>query len=379
MKSIVLAIVGLVAGIAAAYFVASEEAPMALRKVVHAKPTMEIMGFQPFWLLDQADSDYSSYASQLTYFGLQLADDGTIRKLNTDVEQEPGWSNLNTTRVQTMLQNAKKEGVVLSLAVQNANEESIDSMMQDPVAAAYNLINDIEPIVKANGFTDINLDIESFVDVPLEKQQAFTLFVETISHEVRSRKLGTISIDITPMSLIRQRLTSANDIVPFVNTVILMAYDYTYIGSYSTGPVAPVDGAGEVRELDIESSLQELLRVAPKEKVLLGIPTYGYEWETISAEPGAAVIPGTGKTASAKRVDTLRRTCTQCKEARDPVSKQPYLIIKEQDYYRQLFYVDNVSLRTTLQLAESYNLAGVAIWAFGYETQSMRDELSLYR
>ncbi len=379
MRSLFLAIIGLALGILAAYFVNSEEAPAVVRKVVHPQQKMEILGFQPFWLIDQADSEYSSYASHLTYFGLQIADDGSIRTLNNEVEAEPGWNNLNTSRMQNLLQQAKEDEIVLSIAVQNVNEDSIATMMEDPQNAALNLVNDMEPIMKKNGFTDLNLDIESFVDVPIEMQQAFTLFVQTVSEEVQSRQLGTVSIDITPMSLIRQRLTSTKNISPFVDRIILMAYDYTYQGSYSTGPVAPVNGAGTVRELDVDSSIQELLRVAPKEKVLLGIPTYGYEWETLSDEPGAAIIPGTGKTASAKRVQQLKHSCRDCKTVTDPVSKQPYLIMKEGSYFRQLFYVDEDSLKAKLELAQKHKLQGVAIWAFGYETDAMRGELSIYK
>lgn len=379
MRYLLIIFIGLFVGFGGAWYAASEEAPVIVRKTIHPEPKMEIFGFQPFWLLNEADTNYSSYTSTLTYFGLQIDDDGHIRKNNNEAELEPGWNNLHSDRIKNLLVNAKEDGVSLSLAVQNANEESILLMVEDPETSARNLVDDVEPLMQEYEFTDLNLDIESFQDVSVETQQAFTLFVQTVHKEVKLRKLGTVSIDITPMSLLRQRLTSVSQLEPYVDSMVLMAYDFLYTGSYISGATAPLDGSGKVREYDVQASLNVLLQSVPKEKVLLGMPTYGYEWETLSDVPGAAVIPGSGKIITAKQVENLLYTCTDCKKGIDPISKQPYVIKKEDDYFRQLFYADKESVKETFKIAKTNGIKGIAVWAYGYETSTMRDELAIYR
>lgn len=379
MRTIFLIVVGLIIGITAGFYVNSESAPAPLRKTFNPQPKMEVWGFQPFWLLEQADTNYENYSSTLVYFGLQLDDEGHIKKIVNKVETEPGWNNLKTNTVRDLLSKAKKNNVLLSLAVQNANEESIAQMIEDPEVSAINLVSDVEPIMKELGFTDLNLDIESFVDLSVEKQSAFTQFVAKVRSEMTKRELGTLSIDVTPLSLIRTRLTSVKDLSAYVDRIIVMAYDYHYIGSPVAGPVAPLNGGKEVREIDVEITVKEALKQAPPEKLMLGIPTYGYEWDSLSDTPGAPVIPGTGKTASATRIEKVLRECSNCKKGRDEFSKQPYIIVKEGNVYRQIFYVDAESVKHALELVQKYALGGAAIWAYGYETSSIRDELSVYR
>ena len=57
---------------------------------------------------------------------------------------------------------AKKNHLSLSLLIHNSNEASISALLKEPEKHAQNLITDIAPIMQKHGFTDLNLDIESF-------------------------------------------------------------------------------------------------------------------------------------------------------------------------------------------------------------------------
>lgn len=370
MRYVLTLIIGLIFGTVAAYYVSgSETFGMEVRPV----PTVKVIGFQPFWLLNQTNIDVEKKVSTLVYFGLQIADDGTIRTLANEAEQEPGYANLQTDTVATMLNQAHEAGNTISLAVQNTQEESIATMLQDPESSARNLVDSVEPFMRKHRFDDLNLDIESFIEASPEKQESFTRFVAEVAAQMKARQLGTLSIDVTPISFVRERLIDPASITPHVQTVIIMAYDYHYTGSYYAGPVAPIDGAGQTREFDIRVTVEEALRTVPASKLVLGIPTYGYEWDTVTDIPGSAAIPGTGKTLTQKQVYNLKSSCTDCIEGTDDLAKQPYLIKPEANFYRQIFYEDEESLLQKILLAREYGLNGVAIWAMGYETnQSLR-------
>jgi spore germination protein YaaH len=374
MRFILFILTGLIIGIAGGWYVTAEDMEPFFGSTLGSQTTapgdkLEIYGFQPFWLLDSAHQNYESYISTVNYFGLQINSDGTIRKLNSTVEQEPGWTSLNTSRVKKLLERLNRNNIKTALTIQNANEESISELLVDPVTTATTLVDEVEPVLKEHAFDELNLDIESFLYAEPQKQAAFTLFVKTIREEMNKRNLGELSIDVTPISVVSERLIDLETIAPLVDTVVLMTYDYHYMGSYIAGPVAPVGGAGETREYDVKTAVAKSLSVVPAEKLLLGIPTYGYEWDTLSTHPGSAVIPGTGKTITHKQVQRELLTCLYCTTGRDEYSLQPHVIIPASDgeYYRQVFYEDAESLAYKIALAKQYNLRGIALWALGYE------------
>ena len=63
----------------------------------------------------------------------------------------------------------------------------------------------------------------------------------------------------------------------------------------------------------------------------------------------------------------------------DPTAREPYLIFPENDYYNQIYYENERSLRGKLDLAKKYHLAGVALWALGYEDGTMLRPLTEYK
>jgi spore germination protein YaaH len=195
-----------------------------------------------------------------------------------------------------------------------------------------------------------------------------------------------MGVDVIAKSLVEPQLTDVAALGPYVDYVVLMTYDFHYVGSYIAGPVAPLKGAGIKREYDVESTIQEALKVLPAEKVIMGIPLYGYEWDTITNVPGGPTVQGTGKVLTHKQVGSILEECEEeetCITGVDEDYLQPYIIKPANDgngdYYRQIFYEDRESMKQKLDIADRYNIRGVALWALGYEQDDMTDELRSYK
>lgn len=340
-----------------------------------------IVGFQPFWLLKRADKNYSAQTTAFTYFGLTLDSDGTILKLVNPQEEEPGWTTLRSVSLGDRLNQAQKNRLKLSLLIHNSDEEDINILIEKPENHAQNLISEVTPIMQKHGFTDLNLDIESFRQASQSAQKQFTTFVKEVKKGVEENNLGTLTLEINPTALVKNRLTNTKDLGKIADFLVLMAYDFHYVNSYFTGPVAPIGGAGQVREYDIKTALEEMQKIVPSEKIILGIPLYGYGWETISDEPGAPTIPGGGSIASNRRVTEILASCDNCTKAFDQHSQQPYVIFPESEnsYFHQIFYENQESLAQKLELAKKYKLGGVALWALGYEGEAILKPLEDYK
>ena len=340
-----------------------------------------IVGFLPYWLFEKTNSTYGKTISVLSYFALTIDSDGTIVKLTNPREEDPGWFSLKSDTWTQHNQSIGKSNGKTSLTVHLADEDVIELLMQNPVQHAQNLVHDVSPIMKSYGFSDLNIDIESFREATPSSQAQFTAFLRTVTNEIRKNKMGTITLDISPSAFIRPFLIDPKAVEPYVDYLLLMAYDYHYTGSLIAGPVAPVGGVPTVRELDVETSLTNALNIYPPGKILLGIPLYGYEWETIRNEAGSATIPGGGVAASAKRVSELVSTCTNCTQGYDEIAKQPYVVFPDQPAsdFHVIYYENEKSLRDKISLAKKYHIAGIALWALGYETDPMFSALSEFK
>lgn len=113
----------------------------------------------------------------------------------------------------------------------------------------------------------------------------------------------------------------------------------------------------------------------------MGLPLYGYEWETIGNTPRSGVIPGTGIIASNQRVEELLKNCTTCSTGRETNAQEAYVVYKDSQTgtYHQVFYPDQEAMQEKLNFAKANNLGGIALWALGYEGNSLLTSLQTYQ
>lgn len=163
--------------------------------------------------------------------------------------------------------------------------------------------------------------------------------------------------------------------------VVIMAYDFHYAGSLITGAVAPLGGAEVDAEFDTNVVLQQAYRVIPKEKIILGVPSYGYSWETLQREPKSATIPGSGVTMSHKKMQTFLKSCATCSAQLDTQAQEAYVIYRNHDTgtYQQTYFPDTNAMQKKVDTVKENNLAGLAIWALGYEEIGMYAPLMQYK
>lgn len=345
--------------------------PLGLQKT-------EVIGFFPYWLISKDNKDYTSYLNTISYFGLTIDADGTILKRTKPTETEPGWLAMQSGKINSILNAARQKNLKRSLVIFSGNQENINQLMEDPIKHGQNLIDEISPILTQYGFTDLNLDIENVSVASESARQNFTLLTKTIHDQLQKYNDSiTLSIDVSPIVLIKPYLIDVPAISPFVDKVIFMTYDFHYQGSSVTGAVAPINGFGTSAEFDTETSIKEALKILGSEKIILGVPLYGYEWETLLDHPHAAVIPESGITASNSRVEELLATCASCSAQFDLISKESYFIYKDQETntFHQFFYPDKQAMQQKVNLVKKYHLGGIALWALGYEGKTILEPL----
>lgn len=144
-----------------------------------------------------------------------------------------------------------------------------------------------------------------------------------------------------------------------------MGYDYRNVNSSRAGPTAPL--YGEINEHSIDESIKSLIGRVPLDKVVLAVPFYGYEWQTINDKHKSTTVPGSGALATYKRVQDLLSARKDLTANWDERAMSPWLVYTQSGAIKQVYYEDERSIKAKMNYIEDKGLGGVAVWAIGYE------------
>lgn len=155
-------------------------------------------------------------------------------------------------------------------------------------------------------------------------------------------------------------------IAPLVDQVGVMNYDYTGPWSQTTGFLAPLftSPADPRHSNSIEKNIAEYQAAGvPAEKLLMGVPFYGYSWTAVGHTNNG--LFQTGRAVHGDQPYRYIRTLTAASSVyRDPRSQAPWLFDGETFWT----YEDAVSVRYKVSYAANKRLGGVMIWELSDDT-----------
>ncbi|MBO8125908.1 MAG: SH3 domain-containing protein [Firmicutes bacterium] len=251
------------------------------------------------------------------------------------------------------MEQAKKAGRTTLALVHNVRGDWFNTQV------AHNLlskevnrtraINQILDILKKYGYDGVNLDLEA---VKPSDRNYLTSFVRELSWALRPKGyLLTISVPAKTWDDRNNSWSGAYDykaIGEYADWVMIMAYDQHY-KTGRPGPVAAIDW--------VEQVVKYAISTIPREKIILGVPTYGYDWPT-NGNPGRSV-------SYAQAMKIARDNGIQPKW--HPTYKVPYFSYVSGSMIREVWFESSWSLEYKLDLVKKYGLKGIALWRLGLE------------
>jgi spore germination protein YaaH len=250
----------------------------------------------------------------------------------------------------------KSQGIAVHPLVGNQFDTDLTNRFLADETAQQTFIRALVDKAAALGVDGLNLDFEN---VAGHNRVAFTAFVASLTEAAHAKGL-LVSIDL-PRGSVKWNHQTAFDhekLGAIVDYIVTMAYDQYYSGSAQPGSVSGLSWA--------EEGVKEFLDYGiPRDKLILGIPFYVREWK----------IAPDGKLESnraiyMKDVPALV-AAKKAVAAWDPAFGQ-YRVEYEEDGYRYVFWLeDEQTVRARLDIAKTYDLAGVAAWRLGYETRDV--------
>ena len=277
------------------------------------------------------------YLSFLSIFSYQVKPDGSLKNIN---DSEPIKAALNARTAPLMVITNIEEGAGFSSEL--AHGILTNLQIQNT------LINNVTATLKEKGYSGLDVDFEYLYP---EDRQNYTDFISRVVNKLRP--LGySISVAVAPKNRADQvgLLYEAHDypaLGALVDHVIIMTYEWGYL----KGPAMAVAPINEVRKvLDYATS------VIPNEKILMGMPNYGYDWTLPFVRGSSAkILTNYGAVLLAARVGANIRY--------DNTSQAPFF-----NYYdgagkrHEVWFDDARSIAARLALVDEYKLGGVSYW-----------------
>lgn len=326
-----------------------------------------VYAFLPYWNLSKAQ--IQPEITHLAYFSLGIGADGEIVLANDQNELEPGYSRLGSDRLLELANQVTRNKGKIDIVLTQFNNSEIETFLASP-SAHQQTIASLDSLLLAYPITGINVDIEYVGSASPALRYQYVQFIKTLrSHLDQKYNDVTLSIDLYASAADRPLIWDVPALATSVDYFIVMAYDFHRRSSPTAGPVAPLFGANEYWDSDINQYMKAFLAHVPKEKLILGLPFYGYGWQTTSDAAQSTTYPDTGSTYSYERIEQLltKRTELQLKEYWHDTSLSPYLTYIEDDKTYVVHYENARSIAYKLEYARQLDLAGIAIWAIGYE------------
>lgn len=325
----------------------------------------QVIGFLPSWSVAQNAKVYPEYLDQIIYFGIGIDERGNLMKFDEKNDPLVEWSYLNSDYFRQLQEDSKKTSTKISVAIKNFDNKKIDTLISNE-SNTNNAVSQLKKLVVDYNLDGINIDFEYFSDVDFPTLQHYNRFLTTLTTELRKVNPDVIiSVDVNATVVYNDNAYDMVKIGEVVDQVIIMGYDYHQSTSAYAGPVAPIDADGE--KPNIRRTIKSLEGRVDKNKLILGIPFYGYEWQTVTENQNSRTVPETGAVATYKRVRQLIAGRDDVSLHFDEVSLSPWLTYDQNGLIKQIYYEDEKSLVEKIKFVELNGLEGIAIWALGYE------------
>ncbi len=270
--------------------------------------------------------------------------------------------NVESLGSKTYVEEAHKKGLQVWGLVNDFSPDMDNSVMLGSTAARRKCISQLIGYATTLELDGINLDFEH-----IDPGDAFTYteFVRELSIACRLHSL-VLSVDTYPPYDFNAYLNRA-EIAAVSDYLINMGYDEHYVGSETAGSVASLG-------FEEGAIANQLLIGVPAEKLISAVPFYTRIWYTSTDSAGTTYINSEELSMNAVNATLESWSLTP---TWDPVTAQNYISWYTDDgVLCQIWIEDAKSLHRKIMIVPANDLAGVAVWALGFEDESVWSVLS---
>lgn len=252
-----------------------------------------------------------------------------------------------------MTEQARAAGVlpILTLTPLGADgrfNNSLISAVVNSTQAKENLFAQLAQVMIQKGYGGLDIDFEY---IKAEDRDAFTAFVGEAAERMHELEFQ-VSVALAPKTSADQPglLYEGKDyraLGQAADHVLLMTYEW----GYKYGPNMAVAPLNMVRRV-VDYAVTEI----PPEKIMLGIPNYGYDWPL-------PFVRGETEALTIGNVEAVRIAVRNGAQIQfDPVAASPYFRYVREGTEHEVWFEDVRSLKDKYALVTEYGLRGCGFW-----------------
>lgn len=300
-------------------------------------------------------------ASRAEYPSARRASDVLTHLCPTRVAIADTEGNVRFGKDNYLIALAEREGITIWPLVTNGefSKEIAHAVLSDP-AKRTKVIDQLLEVCRKWKAPGVNIDLEN---IDADQRQNLNAFMQELCDRFHEKGL-VVTIDVAAKTRDAPEASWAGVydyafLGKCCDLVMLMCYDEHWSG----GSPGPIGSKPWVRRV-----LEYATSVIPREKVVLGVPFYGYDW------------PEKGRARSVNH-----KSVTKIIEEKKPtirwdnVAKSHWFEYQDGDVKRTVYYETPLSMKHRIALAQEFGVAGISIWCLGNENPEFWKLLADYR
>ncbi|MCK4259960.1 MAG: LysM peptidoglycan-binding domain-containing protein [Halanaerobiales bacterium] len=269
----------------------------------------------------------------------------------------PCWAEMNengsiTVKIDSeVITQARAKGIKVYLHVENFNHlGKIADQVLEKTQYRRELLHSIQKLLEEYSFSGVNIQLKN---ISPYNRDYLNRLIQEFAFYLHNEGFGVIvTLPAKTGDSYDSHWVSGYDyrkIGEYADYVVLESFDFHWIEGHP-GPISPLFWVKDV----LDYALMEIA----EEKIIFGLPCYGYDW----------VIDGRqrGQILSYHRMVEIRDR-NNAKGIWDEDSSSWYFRYFTTDEEHQVWFEDIESLRIKLDLVKKYHLGGIALWRIGME------------
>ena len=335
----------------------------------------QVYGYLPYWRLNASTATQLDYnlVSTIAFFGLGIKASGDIDMAWAGTQ---AYLSTNATAV-TNAAHARGVRVVPTFQLFDSGTLPKMTAFLGSAAAQDRFIGQALDLMERRSADGANFDFEPMRDA---ETPAYLAFLAKFNKAMDERFPGATLVNATSAGAGTALISG---LVPIVDQMFVMTYNYRWTGSTVTGAIAPLDHATR----NVKIHMAKFVAYAPRDKLILGVPYYGYDWPVTSTVPNATVRADKTKYGAVKSVTyasarTFLASHPEVIRYYDGLEGSAFYSYWDASHatYRQVYFEDERSAAAKYEYAIASDYAGVGIWTLGNDIPypEMNDALRIF-
>lgn len=316
-----------------------------------SKDSLQVYGWHASWIPNAYQEYNYNSLTTLAYFSCEM----TLKKDSVLSYFAQNWTKNSTTQ---LIKLAEGDDCNVLLTLKSHDTKAIQLLLEDTLLQEENiqvLFNHIDTLQKVNGVNVV------FEGIPLSYQGQLTSYIAKLSAALKKEgKLLVLSLPAVDFG----NKFNIKELNKYVDQFVVMGYNYYHSKSKTAGPVAPLDGGGKWGHFHLKKTVKDYLKAGlPKKKFILAMPYYGAVWRVDTLKSGKVKHKFVGHW----RYNKIMRKLSKHKMEYDSIAHTISTTFKEKGKTYLCYYDNEKSLKRKYNWVKKQRLAGIGIWALGYD------------